>query len=500
MTIDGLIEMLSGQADVASTPGSLEFSAITEDSRRVTPGTVFVAAPGERSDGHDYVAQAQANGAVAVLGERELQSLEGLPYIRVPHARTALGIIAHHLAGNPSKEMVVIGVTGTNGKSSTVAIIHHILHSAKYVSASFGTLGYRIGDITHDAPHTTPFAEDLARLFQEARDAECTHVVMEVSSHAIAQERIAGIEFDVAVFTNLTQDHLDYHPTFEDYLQAKSALFERINAPHGFTVVNQDDPSARAFIDASAATSRTFGTAGETKATAISFDERGTTFRLTSPWGKASVFMPLLGRHNVSNTLAAITTCCELGIELDAVLESLQAVQAVPGRFEQINEGQDFHVIVDYAHTDDGLRNVLQASREITKGRIIALFGCGGDRDRGKRPKMAAAVAEGADFAIITSDNPRTEDPERILLDVESGMQRVGKKKLDDYLVFLERADAIECAIGVAEPGDVVLIAGKGHEDYQILGTKRIHFDDREVARAELHRLGFVGAETKPSS
>ncbi len=313
---------------------------------------------------------------------------------------------------------------------------------------------------------------------------------MEVSSHALEQERVAGIEFSAGVFTNLTQDHLDYHNDMEGYLREKLKLFERIDAPGGFTVVNVDDPNGHHFVGASRVQCHTYGETGDCRAERVRVEMRHTSFVAQTPWGEMEIAMRLLGSHNVSNALAAITVGGALGIPLDTIAEGIASVDSVPGRFEHIHAGQDFQVIVDYAHTEDGLRNVLEAAREVCSGRVICVFGCGGDRDKGKRPKMAAVSAELADYSIATSDNPRTESPERILLDVEVGLQHAGKKRDDDYLVFVDRGDAIRRALEIAEPGDLVMIAGKGHEDYQILGDERIHFDDREVARSLLETIG----------
>ena len=462
-------------------------TSVTEDSRRAVPGALFVAAPGVRSDGHDHAAEAAAKGAVAILGEHAgLAELNGLPYFHVSNARKALGIVAHALAGNPTCGMTVIGVTGTNGKTSSVFLIKSILSACGLPAGSFGTLGYTFGDTTVAADHTTPFGEDLAALFRRASDAGVRHVAMEASSHAIAQERIAGIEFMAALFTNLTQDHLDYHATMDAYCEAKLGLFRRIEGAGRFTVVNADDPHAPRFVEASRVPCHTFGRQGDCRATKIRADLKRTSFHLTSPWGTAEIETSLLGAHNVMNVLGAITVCAALGQPLEAIARGVAALKAVPGRFEHVESAHPFQVVVDYAHTEDGLRNVLNAARAICKERVIVVFGCGGDRDKTKRPKMAAAAAQLADYSIITSDNPRTEDPERILLDIESGIQHAGKRKTDDYLVFLDRAEAIQRGIDMARPGDLVLIAGKGHEDYQIVGTTRVRFDDREVARTIL--------------
>jgi UDP-N-acetylmuramoyl-L-alanyl-D-glutamate--2,6-diaminopimelate ligase len=464
-------------------------TVVTEDSRRARPGAVFFALPGERADGHDFARKAVEAGAIAVVGGRTgLKEFAGAPYLCVANPRAALGEAAQALAGYPSRAMTVIGITGTNGKTSSVRLTHHVLETCGHPAADFGTLGYQFGGVVRETKHTTPFAEDLAAVFAEARAAGSTHIVMEVSSHSLDQERVAGIEFDVAAFTNLTQDHLDYHRDMDSYLTAKRRLFEKIAGPRAFTVVNLDDPAAEAFQAASHVPCYTFGAAADCRASGIVMELDATRFHVDTPWGAADIRLRMLGRHNVSNALCAIAIGGGLGLPMEGVAAGIEALDAVPGRFQQINAGQAFQVIVDYAHTDDGLRNVLRAAREICSGRIIAVFGCGGDRDRTKRPKMAAAVAELADFGIVTSDNPRTEDPDRIIQDVEAGMVAAGKTRGVDYWVIPDRAEAIERGILAAQSGDLVMIAGKGHEDYQILGTERIHFDDREVARAILER------------
>ncbi len=448
---------------------------------------MFVAAPGVRSDGHAYAEQAVRNGAVAVIGDRQGQrEICGVPYLYAASPRRALGLLAHALAGNPSRAMTVIGITGTNGKSSSVIMTQRVLTASGHPAAAFGTIGYDVAGQMLPAPHTTPFGEELAAMFRRAKDAGQTHVVMEASSHAIDQDRIAGIDFDVAAFTNLTQDHLDYHADMDSYRRAKLRLFESLEGEGRFTVVNTDDPSAPHFVEASKVRCFTYGREGDCRARDVRMDSRETCFIAATPWGEATIRTALLGHHNVSNTLGVIAICCGLGVPLDRVAEGVASLERVPGRFERVNAGQDFHVVVDYAHTDDGLLNVLQAAREICNGRVITVFGCGGDRDKTKRPKMAAVVARLADYAIVTSDNPRTEDPLRILDDVEAGMIASGKQREKDYLVMPDRAEAIHRAIAMARPGDLVMIAGKGHENYQILGTHRIHFDDVEVARDAL--------------
>ncbi|MCC6143110.1 MAG: UDP-N-acetylmuramoyl-L-alanyl-D-glutamate--2,6-diaminopimelate ligase [Candidatus Hydrogenedentes bacterium] len=471
-------------AGVPSTGPDFAVSGITEDSRRVRPGMVFVAVRGGGHDGHDFVPAAIEAGAVAILGDRaDTTEIGGVPYRDVAAPRRALSLIAHALAGNPTGDMNVIGVTGTNGKSSTVTMAQRILQHAGHRAGNFGTLGYDVGDRVIPAPLTTPPAEDLADMFRQARENACEYVAMEVSSHALSQDRAAGIAFDVAAFTNLTQDHLDYHKDMENYLQAKLILFRGLASRQQYAIINQDDPSAPRFVEAAALAQRiTYGQKGDIRASKIRLEMRRTLFRLASPWGEGDIEMQILGRHAVWNALCAAGCAGALGIPFDAIAGGLAKLPCVPGRFEHVDAGQDFAVVVDYAHTEDALRNVLAAARSICKKRIIVVFGCGGDRDKTKRPRMGRAALELSDFAVVTSDNPRTEDPHRIILDVEQGVQHAGGKKHDDYAVIEDRAEAIAFAIGIAEPGDLVLIAGKGHEDYQILGTQKIHFDDREVA------------------
>jgi len=479
-------------------PTDWSFSAVTRDSRRVRPGTLFVAERGARLDGHDFAEQAAAAGAVAIAGEREgLTTLAGLPYLRVPDARIACGVAAHALAGDPTRSLTVVGITGTNGKTSTAHMVEAILNHAGRPCANFGTITFRVGGEELPAPHTTPFAEDLVALFQKAQNSGQRHVVMEVSSHALDQERVAGILFDVAVFTNLTRDHLDYHQDMEAYFLAKRKLFERVGQFHPpkengiapFTVVARNGDYWERFRQASPVPCLTCGPGGEIFAEKIQMTLSGSRFLLVTPGGTVPVSMRMTGAHNIQNALCAATVCVGLGVSLEQIAGGLESMPCVPGRFETVDRGQPFHVVVDYAHTDDGLRNVLEAIRPLCRGRIICVFGCGGDRDRGKRPKMGAVAAALSHYIVLTSDNPRTEDPLRILMDIEVGLQQQGKRKYEDYEVVENREEAIRRAIRLARPDDVVLIAGKGHETYQIIGTEKYPFDDREVAARALEEL-----------
>lgn len=461
----------------------LEATGVSEDSRHVKPGDIFVAVTGEHVDGHDFAPDATRAGAVAILGDRTgIHRLEGCPYLHSARPREAAALLAHRLAGNPTDFLTVIGITGTNGKSSTASLTQSILQEAGFRTSNYGTMGYEIGGTLLPAPHTTPFGDELARLLAQSREAGDSHVVMEVSSHALAQERVAGIRFTAAAFTNLTQDHLDYHETMDAYRDAKLKLFTRIQGEGAFTVVNKADPSGAAFEAASPVPTVTYGTDGVVRVRDIRLGMKDTHFTLVTPNGEVDVVMQLLGHHNIQNALCAAGIAHGLGIDLPSIAAGLGRLERVPGRFEGIDAGQDFFVVVDYAHTEDGLKNVLEAAGHLCKGRIITVFGCGGDRDRGKRPKMGSVAGRLSSFCVLTSDNPRSEDPKRILLDVEVGLQKAGCTKGDDYVTIENRAEAIHHAIAMAKKGDLVLIAGKGHEDYQILAEETIHFDDREVA------------------
>ena len=460
---------------------------VTEDSRRVRPGAVFVAVKGKHVDGHDFVAHAIRAGAVAIVGERKTApKMQDVPYVPVHDARKALGILAHRLQGDPATAMKVIGITGTNGKTTVACLVHRVLQNAGHATANFGTIGYQLADEILPAPYTTPVAEELAVLFARARQANLKHVVMEASSQALEQERVAGITFDVAAFTNLTHDHLDYHANMEEYGNAKLRLFEALSGNTPFAVINDDDPFSKKIRQATAAPCVSFGAKGDCRAEKRALAVNESRFTAKTPWGTADIHLHLLGEHNVMNALCAIAVCGALGISIDIIATGLAKTERVPGRFDSVDEGQDFAVVIDYAHTEDALRNVLQAARELCSRNLLVVFGCGGDRDRAKRPKMGAAAGELADFAILTSDNPRTEDAHRIMLDVEVGLRRSGMRQEEQYDVIEQREDAIFAAIDRAHAGDLVLIAGKGHEDYQIIGTERIHFDDREVARHAL--------------
>ncbi|HEY6010401.1 MAG TPA: UDP-N-acetylmuramoyl-L-alanyl-D-glutamate--2,6-diaminopimelate ligase, partial [Nitrospirota bacterium] len=394
-------------------------------------------------------------------------------------------------------------VTGTNGKTTTTYLTKSILEAAGRTAGLLGTIDYRVGDRVYPAPNTTPESLDLQRLLAEMINLGADSCVMEVSSHALALHRTLGCSFAAAAFTNLTQDHLDFHETMDAYFQAKLSLFTGL-ARDAAAVVNADDPRAGAIISATRARVLTTGVS-EKADVRPSGDIRhgidGLSFEAATPAGAVRVRSPLVGRHNIYNILTAIGIGAGMGLSGDAISRGIERMKAVPGRMEKVNEGQPFGVLVDYAHTEDALNRLLEAAREITAGRIITVFGCGGDRDRSKRPRMGAAAVQGSDVVIVTSDNPRTEDPLGIIREIEAGMAGPGAKMdrpgtdaaaaggRTPYYVLPDRREAVSAAIRMAMPGDVIVLAGKGHEDYQIIGKDKIHFDDREVAREELHKM-----------
>jgi UDP-N-acetylmuramoyl-L-alanyl-D-glutamate--2,6-diaminopimelate ligase len=476
-----------------------EVTGLSTNSHACKSGDLFLGMPGTRVDGGDFWQSAIANGAIAAIISTQAAEktppqpplskggLEELPCV-IPAGDMAqvCGHIAAAFYGNPASKLKLVGVTGTNGKTTTTHLIEFLLNQMQLPTAIFGTLYTRWPGYEKTALYTTPFAVDLQKQLAEAVTAGCKHGVMEVSSHALAQHRVLGCNFEVAVFTNLTQDHLDYHRDMEDYFEAKALLFNP-NYLQGRAVVNIDDAYGRRIVETLESEQVwSYSTSDKTAdlyADNLEYQPNGVTGILHTPKGKTAFVLPLVGQFNLSNMLAAVGAALELGLDLLAIVGKLSEFSGVPGRMErvQISREQDVSVIVDYAHTPDSLENLLKASRPFIPGQMICVFGCGGDRDRTKRPIMGKIVAELADLAVVTSDNPRTEVPERILEDVLAGIPAEVKP-----IVICDRAAAIRTAIMEAKPGDGVLIAGKGHEDYQILGTEKVHFDDREQARNAL--------------
>jgi UDP-N-acetylmuramoyl-L-alanyl-D-glutamate--2,6-diaminopimelate ligase len=496
-------QVLDG-AEVLANSGDPAVSSVEYDSRRVKPGCVFVAMRGESSDGNRFIDQAIQAGAVAVVTDSALEKPRpGLAWAVVPNGRRALARLSANFYKKPAERIAVTGITGTNGKSTTAFLVEAILTAAGRKSALIGTIEYHVAGKVLPAPHTTPEALDLNRILSEALGNGATDAVMEVSSHALAQERVFGVPFDVAVFTNLTRDHLDYHRTMEEYFAAKRVLFEGCgtDAPRA-VVTNVDDESGAKLAEFSRKRSSVmlkYGwQRGDLHAEKVEITTRGTRLDVITPAGKIAVFSALIGRVNVYNILAAAGACYARGCSAEAMAAGIDALEYVPGRFERVDCGQPFTVVVDYAHTDDALRNLTALARELVsgtgaKGRVLTVFGCGGDRDRNKRPLMGEAAGRGSDFVVLTSDNPRSEDPLAIINDAVVGLQKTGVK----YSVESDRRKAIGLAMGEARPGDVVLLAGKGHEKVQVTREGSIPFDDLEVAREALRAAGFECAAAK---
>lgn len=496
MTVAQLVAALNGQVAIIDQRGALDRSvtSVTDDSRAVASGSLFVAVKGERVDGHRFVAQAIQAGAVAIVAQESVEVVS-LPLVKVADSRKALGLIGSRFYGDPSARLSMIGVTGTNGKTTTTYLCKALLEGIGRHVGLIGTVAYQIGAETIPASHTTPGALELQGLLMKMTQVQLDSVVMEVSSHALAMDRTAGCEYDAAVFTNLTQDHLDYHRTMEEYFQAKLRLFTGLGIGKKTgqrAIVNMDDPRGAQIRNACRVPVWGFAVKGQAdiKAEKVRLSMNGSTFSAATPSGTFTVESRLVGEHNVYNLLGAIGVALHVGATCDQVREAVERVTNVPGRFERVSAGQDFTVVVDYAHTEDALVRLLTAAQALRTHRIITLFGCGGDRDRGKRPKMGRAAVEYSDVVVLTSDNPRTEDPMAILQEVEVGVREgLQRRSHVEYHLVPDRRDAIGMAMRLARSGDIVLIAGKGHEDYQIIGTKKVHFDDREVAREAIQQL-----------
>ncbi len=498
-------ELLRASAVPAEVRGdaSVEIGDLAYDSRRVGPGTLFFCFPGERTDGHDFAPAAVEAGAAALVVERPLE-LE-VPQAQVEDARAAMAPIAAAFHGDPTAELGVVGITGTNGKTTTAFLVRHLLESAGHHCGLLGTVRQVVGGQVEEVVRTTPEAIDLQRTFERMLESGDEYCAMEVSSHALVLHRADGIHFAAKVFTNLSQDHLDFHADMEDYFEAKRLLFASeggapiVELEGGMSVINTDDPYGRRLADeldcgeGGDCVSYSPG-GGEADLTArdVSFDATGSRFTCVSPAGELDVRIPLPGDFNVANALAALGVAHALGLDLPKAAAALADAEQVPGRFESIDEGQPFAVVVDYAHTPDSLENVLRAARRVTDGRLISVFGCGGDRDRDKRPLMGRAGAELSDLAVVTSDNPRSEDPAAIIEQIEAGIDEGAGAEV---VVDQDRRSAIALALGRAGDGDMVVIAGKGHEQGQEFENgRKIPFDDREVAREELQRLAKAAA------
>jgi len=488
MAVTVLLGALPEKTVVGAVPS--EVTSIADDSRRVEPGGCFVAVPGLRQDARRFVPEAVRRGAALIVTEGG--PLDGIPVaqVLVPSARRSLARLASAWHGHPSRSLTLVGITGTNGKTTTSYLVEALLRAKGHRTGVIGTVQYVVDDERRAASQTTPDALELQALLALMRERGVGGVAMEVSSHALALARAEGLAFDVAVFTNLTQDHLDFHGTLDDYRTAKRRLFELLaesSKPARTAVVNGDDPAGAAMVAGLDLTVLTFGLHAPARVRATEFTSSidGIRMMVEMPGGRAALDSPLIGEHNVMNLLGAVATGLALGLAPDVVCRALSTVGAVPGRFEQVRAGQPFLVVVDYAHTPDALERVLATARKLTRGRLAVVFGCGGDRDRGKRPIMGEIAARLADRVWVTSDNPRSEQPRAIMDEIAVGVRRGGAAASRTSLEPDRRA-AIRAALDWAESGDTVVIAGKGHEMYQIVGSEVLPFDDREVARAVL--------------
>lgn len=465
--------------------GNPEVGSITYDSRCVTAGALFVCIRGARFNGHDFIHDALRKGAVAVLAD-DPQFVRNtklhIPVVLTPDSRRAMPVVASVFYGYPSRALKLVGVTGTKGKTTTTYLIESVLRQLGLPTGVIGTLGAKIRGKAVPLDRTTPESVDLQKLLAQMLVDGVSAAAMEVSSHAIAFHRTEGCEFDVGVFTNLSHDHLDFHGSLDDYLKTKLRLFHEYprKSQKPFTaVINADDSRSEQVRKVVCGNVITFGihSPADIRATDVTIDMKGVSYLLHGPMGRLPISLKLRGAFNVYNSLAAAGTALALGLDMDDIKTGLESLSAVDGRFEYVDCGQDFAVVVDYAHSPDSLENVLRSARELTRGRVITVFGCGGDRDRMKRPIMGRIAAEMSDVCIITSDNPRTEDPEAIIAEIELGTQN-GRAAIE---TVVDRRDAIKRSLEIAKPGDLVLIAGKGHETYQIFSDRTVHFDDREV-------------------
>jgi UDP-N-acetylmuramoyl-L-alanyl-D-glutamate--2,6-diaminopimelate ligase len=486
----------------------VEIRGLFYDSRAVVPGGLFFALRGTAVDGHAFLARAAAAGAVAVVVEDDTNIPEGVASVTVRDARLAMARMAACFFGNPTAGVPLIGITGTNGKTTTTYLIESMLAKGGIPAAVLGTINYRFGATSFEASHTTPESVELQRILRQLVDLGARGVVMEVSSHSLEQRRVDGCRFDVGVFTNLTRDHLDYHHDMESYLASKLRLFSELlvpdeEKPARHAVVNLDDPAGPTIANSSACPVISYGLdpAAAISARDVVFSTTGISAILCTPAGEAAFSSRLLGRFNLYNILSAAGAAFALGLSLESIRSGIEDHGVVAGRLERVENNRGITVLVDYAHTGDALENVLKTLSELATDRIITVFGCGGDRDRGKRPIMGEIAARYSDLAIITSDNPRTEQPLAIMHEVRQGVLPLGLREYSladlsseivakGFLCVESRREAIRLAVRLASPGDIVLIAGKGHEDYQIIGTEKHHFDDREEAAAALRLAG----------
>lgn len=484
-----MVAEIKGNTDV-------EIKGMEMDSRQVKPEDLFIAVKGFHVDGHRFIPEAIQRGAAAIVVEENIHLKEDIPVIQVPDTHRAMAVLASTFYRHPTRHLKLIGVTGTNGKTTVTHLIRDILQDSGRMTGLIGTMNMKIGDRVYPVKNTTPESLELQRGFREMVDRGCSHAVIEASSHALHMGRTRGCQFKTAVFTNLTQDHLDYHGTMEHYRAAKGLLFSQLGNAYQdrsedqpLAVLNIDDEASSYFKEITSGQVITYSIKqpADVYAEHIQFHPGGTSFKLKTFHGSVDVQMKLMGTFNVYNVLAATAVALGEGISIEQIRKTLSRVQGVPGRFERVDEGQSFTVLVDYAHTPDSLENVLTTIREFAKGKVTCVVGCGGDRDRTKRPQMAQIAASYSEQAIITSDNPRTEDPQQIIDDMMDGVNGFSPERVKS---IVDRTEAIRSAIHSASAGDVVLIAGKGHETYQEIDGIRYDFDDREVARQAILEKG----------
>ena len=496
------LELLDG-AEYIAQQGNPNIAGLDYDSRRVKPGWCFVAMRGGSTDGNQYIDVALQAGAVAVVSD-SLPPRPNVPWAQVQHGRRALARLSANFYGRPAERLFITGITGTNGKTTTSFLLNAMLRASGRKVALVGTVEYRIEDEVYPAPHTTPEPLELNQFFARALGAGCTEAVMEVSSHALEQQRVYGVPFDVAIFTNLTRDHLDYHGTMEEYFASKAILFQGSGTePPRAAVINIEDDYGTRLIKLCKKQQEviTYGIdSGDFHAKELSIASTGTRFELVTPTGELPIWSPLLGRVNVFNLVCAAAAAYARNVAPRAIIDAVYRLDRVAGRFERVDAGQPFTVIVDYAHSDDALRNLTAAARDFLAqrgggGQVITVFGCGGDRDRSKRPLMGEAAGAGSDFVILTSDNPRSENPLDIMNDALPGLQRSGTR----YTLEPDRRQAIALAVHQAQAGDIVLIAGKGHEKVQVTSAGTVPFDDIEESRNALLAAGYGAAEAHPA-
>ena len=482
MKIETLVREIQPSAVVG--PQDPDVLGVVCDSRQITKGCVFVAIPGNKQDGWSFVDDAVERGAVAIVSEHDGSARRDICQIRVSDARKALAELSCAFHDNPSRKLKIAGITGTNGKTTTAYMIRNAMRAASWKPGLLGTIEYEIGERVIPAARTTPEAPALQSMLAQMVNSGCKSAVMEVSSHALNQKRTLGIDYDAAVFTNLTRDHLDYHETFEKYFEAKSLLFKGLGNgnKHASAVVNSDDPWGQKLNKMAdlKADILTYGIESDAlvKATNVSLNSHGSSFIVCTPWGNEPIHVKFLGRFNIHNALAAIAACGAMGIPLKTIIGSLSEMTLVLGRLEEVVNGKGFRVFVDYAHTDDALENVLKTLRELNPKRLIVVFGCGGNRDKTKRPLMGQIAARLANYSIVTSDNPRKEDPATIIAEIRQGFGASG-----NFETIEDRAQAIKRSIEIAAKGDIILIAGKGHENFQEFANTIVPFDDRQVVK-----------------